>query len=134
MIRVSNIDHINLSVRNLQHSIAFYRDVFGFDIKQDERSGSRPYVIMGLADTAYLALHESQLPGRAGGRRINHWGFVVSDFDAVLQELERKAVNVLYRDRGDGGVIHYPRSRSVYVQDPDGYEIELTSRFGGGLH
>ena len=39
MIPVSNIDHINLSVRNLQHSIAFYRDVFGFDIKQDERSG-----------------------------------------------------------------------------------------------
>ena len=44
-------------------------------------------------------------------------------------------VPVLYDDDddGDGGIIRYPRSRSLYVQDPDGNEIELTSAFGGGL-
>jgi catechol 2,3-dioxygenase-like lactoylglutathione lyase family enzyme len=42
-------------------------------------------------------------------------------------------VPVLYTERWRDGVVEYPQSRSVYVADPDGNEIELTSAFGGGL-
>ena len=65
--------------------------------------------------------------------RINHWGFVVDDFDALCRKLDAPGVDVLYRTEGGDGIFVYPRSRSLYVADPDGNEIELTSRFGGGL-
>ena len=81
----------------------------------------------------YLALHERKEPTTAAGGRINHWGFVVEDFDKLSARLDRYDIPVLYRENGSDGIIEYPHSRSVYVADPDGTEIELTSRFGGGL-
>ncbi len=78
MVSIQGIDHINLDVRDLEASIRFYRNVLGFSIKEDERDRTRPYVIVGVEDTAYLALHQSRKPALAGGRRINHWGLVTS--------------------------------------------------------
>ncbi len=143
MIDIEAIDHISLSVSDLARSVAFYRELFGLDIKEDRRDAERPWVIVGKAGVGYLALHQRTAPGREDERRrangqlrqgrINHWGFVVGDFDALAGRLAAAGVEVLYRGNGDDGVIRYPRSRSLYVADPDGNEIELTSRFGGGL-
>ncbi len=143
MIPIQAIDHINLSVRDVTRSAAFYQSVFGLELREDRRDAARPYVIVGRPDVGYLALHqqagpivedERRVPGGAIRRdRINHWGFVVEDFDALPGALEQAGVEVLYRDNGAGGIVHYPRSRSLYVADPDGNEIELTSSFGGGL-
>jgi catechol 2,3-dioxygenase-like lactoylglutathione lyase family enzyme len=143
MIPVQAIDHINLSVRDVTRSADFYRRVFGLEVREDRRDAERPYVIVGRPDVGYLALHEQRAPilederRVAGGPirrdRINHWGFVVEGFDGLRDALERAGVEVLYRDNGADGIVHYPRSRSLYVADPDGNEIELTSTFGGGL-
>ena len=132
MINVNAIDHINLSVSDLDRSIHFYDQVFGLQIREDRRLDERPYAIVGRAGTGFLALHESSGPAAVRGR-INHWGFVVDDFDGLGERLAALGVEVLYRRDGGDGVIEYPRSRSVYIADPDGNEIELTSRFGGGL-
>ena len=130
---ISAIDHLNLNVANLERSIDFYQRAFGMEIREDRRNDEKPYVIVGKAGVAYVALHERETrPGEAAGR-INHWGFVVDDFDALSARLERCNIAVLYRRDGFDGVFEYPHSRSVYVADPDGTEIELTSRFGGGL-
>jgi lactoylglutathione lyase len=32
-----------------------------------------------------------------------------------------------------GGSVQWPKSRSVYISDPNGYEIELAEIWGGGL-
>ena len=133
MISVNAIDHLNLTVSDLDASIDFYRRLFGFDIAEDSRGDSRPYVIMGRAGVGFVALHQQSDAGPAEGGRINHWGFVVDDFDAVPARLEALGVGALYTDRWPGGVVEYPRSRSLYVADPDGNEIELTSAFGGAL-
>ena len=90
-------------------------------------------IILGRAGTAWLALHQQTGEQLAGSGRINHWGFVVADFDTLQDRLESMGVPVLYTERWRDGVVEYPQSRSVYVADPDGNEIELTSAFGGGL-
>ena len=132
-IAIKAIDHINLTVSNLERSVAFYRRAFGLEIREDGRDRERPFVIVGRAGVGYLALHLGQDRASLAGGRINHWGFVVEDFDKLSARLDRYDIPVLYRDDGSDGVIEYPHSRSVYVADPDGTEIELTSRFGGGL-
>ena len=131
-IGVKAIDHINLTVSNLERSAEFYQRAFGLEIREDGRDRDRPYVIVGKAGVGYLALHERSETTTAAGR-ISHWGFVVEDFEGLSAHLDRYDIPVLYRENGSDGVIEYPHSRSVYVADPDGTEIELTSRFGGGL-
>jgi catechol 2,3-dioxygenase-like lactoylglutathione lyase family enzyme len=133
MIEVSGIDHINLSVRDLPRSIAFYTETFGLELKEDGRSRDRPFVIVGRPGVAYLALHESEDAGAARHPAINHWGFVVGNLDTVLDRLEAEGVKVQFTGDYPRGVIEYPRSRSVYVEDPDGHQIELAEVFGGGL-
>jgi len=58
---------------------------------------------------------------------------VVGDLDPVLDRLEADGVTIQFTDEYPRGVIEYPRSRSVYVEDPDGHQIELAEVFGGGL-
>jgi len=133
MIKVNAIDHLNITVSDLQAAIDFYGRLFGFRIAEDCRGDDRPYVIMGKAGVGWLALHSQGREDPPEGGRINHWGFVVDDFDGLTERLESLGVAPLYTDRWPGGVVGYPRSRSLYVADPDGNEIELTSHFGGGL-
>lgn len=33
----------------------------------------------------------------------------------------------------NGGEVHYPKSRSLYIEDPSGNAIELSESFAGGL-
>ena len=59
---------------------------------------------------------------------IAHFGFYVSNFNAVLEKCTMLGVQVLY-----GGIVEWEKSKSVYVLDPNGYEIELSKISGGGL-
>lgn len=133
MIRVNAIDHLNITVSDLNASIEFYGRLFGFEVAEDCRDDQRPYVIMGRPGVGWLALHAQANGGPPEGGRINHWGFVVEDFDRLQGRLDSLGADVLYKERWPGGIVEYPRSRSLYVADPDGNEIELTSEFGGAL-
>lgn len=132
-IQVQGIDHINMAVRDLDRSIDFYRDTFGFDIREDGRGRTQaPFVILGLGQRVFLALHLEARTALPDQPFIGHWGFVVGDIDAVRQRLQELNVVWLYPERNDGLIV-YPQSRSTYICDPDGHEIELTEKFGGGL-
>ena len=47
MIPIESIDHINLTVRDVDRSADFYTGVFGLAIREDRRDADRPYVIVG---------------------------------------------------------------------------------------
>jgi len=134
MIRVSAIDHVNLQVSDLEASIDFYRRVFGFRVLEDgRRSAPGGWAIVGLPGAVYLALGVTKDPSPAQGKRIVHFGLVIEDASSTLEQLEKERVTVVPRGPGGSGILPYPRSESIYIKDPDGHEIELTTRFGGGL-
>ncbi len=133
-IRIKGIDHVNISVSDLERAMAFYESVFGFRLVEDGRSRAEaPFVIMSAGGRAFLALHESNRVAAPSRPFINHWGFVVGDIDLVRRKLADHQVHVQDKDSESGGVRNWPRSRSIYVNDPDGHEIELAEVFGGGL-
>lgn len=128
-VRVQAIDHLNLSVSHLERSIDFYGSVFGFEVREDHRRDEQPWAILGTQGRAYLALYENRQMQRADNRSIHHWGFVVGRLEPVIERIARFGVPV------EGARIYrWRRSRSAYVRDPDGHEIELVERFGGGLN
>lgn len=127
-IDVQGIDHINISVRDLERSLRFYRDLFGFEIVKDGRERkNRPYIILSNGGRAFLALHENAATREPEQPFINHWGFATGDLDEVRRKLRDAGVGV------EGDRMHeWEHSRSLYIRDPDGHEIELAEVFGGG--
>lgn len=129
-INPQGIDHLNLQVHDLTASIAFYQKLFGFAVVENHRSDPEPWVILSASGHAFLALYEDPNCEIGSGGGFNHFGLVVGDIDAALETLAGHGVKPKLYD--GQAVIEYPRSRSIYIRDPSGYEIELVENFGGG--
>lgn len=123
------MEHVNLTVSDLDRSIAFYCEVLGFEIRwQGASSSGRRAAHVGNADT-YLALFEAAQPGRAppdyGAVGPNHFGLVVDDLEAVRVRLAAAGVTPHLEDDYDPGV-------RLYFYDPDGMEVELVQYADAG--
>lgn len=123
----TSIDHVNMKVKNLIDSIEFYCNLFGFEIKQEENPNKTdvPSKIIGN-DSIKLCLYEVPEMSPEGG--IAHFGFHIANFDEVITKCSDQGVQILY-----GGEVDWEKSKSVYIVDPNGYEIELSEISGGGL-
>jgi len=123
----TTIDHVNMKVKNLEETFEFYHDLFGFQIKQETNPNKSdvPSIIIGN-DSIKLCLYEVPDMKPEGG--IAHFGFHISNFNDILNKCKELGVNVLY-----GGTVDWEKSKSVYIVDPSGYEIELSEISGGGL-
>lgn len=132
------VDHINMFVRNLEESIDFYQRVFGTDgeIKDSgERKGIR-WVIIGVPNKFYFCLYEWPHPEtiyETDALHINHIGFYVQDFDETVRRIEQLNVQVQYRAQPISWHNRNGISRSLYIEDPNGYKIEFSEKLGGGL-
>ncbi len=137
LLPISGIDHINMCVTNLEQSITFYRDVFGFAIKEDHRDLEEfPWVTLGLPHVAYLVLYETSKAKTTRDMRIIHFGFALQpgqQIDDVLARVMQAGIKTRTDKHGKPYLIHYAKSSSIYLSDPDGYEIDVSIRFGGGL-
>jgi len=127
VLKARMIDHVNMKVKNLDESVEFYKNLFGFVIKQEENQNKidAPSKIIGN-DSIKLCLYEVPNMSPEGG--IAHFGFNVENFDEVISKCEELGVEILY-----DGVINWEKSKSIYIVDPSGYELELGEVSGGGL-
>jgi lactoylglutathione lyase len=120
----ARVDHLALNVADVEASTAFYHDVFGF---RQIPSG---------ATTRWLDLGGFQLH-LVGGRtdpvqspKAVHFAISVNDLEAVAVRLS--AGGHVWGDyAGQAGVFYTGRTdgvRQLFVQDPDGYWIEVNDR------
>ncbi|MBV9486646.1 MAG: VOC family protein [Frankiaceae bacterium] len=130
-MEVKELGHLVLYVRDLERSARFYRDVLGWRPIVDGSTSPVRAPIAAFSAPSNRTHHELLLievgsdaapipPGRRVG--MYHFGLKVGDSDDELREavrtLEANAVPVL--GASDHGVTH-----SLYIEDPDGNEIEL---------
>ncbi len=127
-LKAISMDHVNMNVKNLTQSVEFYKNLFGFEIRKADNSPNKldaPSQIIGN-DSIKLCLYEDPQMSTGGG--IAHFGFHVENFDQIMDKCKELNVEVLY-----GGPVEFEKSRSVYIKDPSGYDIELSEVSGGGL-
>lgn len=108
-----SVHHLLLEAQDLDASVAFYTDVLGFRVRkrEDFRDGRRLVVThQGLALTE---------GGSGASGVLQHLCFTARDVDG-LAERARAAGHTIVRGPGPG-----PYGHTVYVEDPDGNEIEL---------
>ena len=129
MLNVNGLDHLNLNVINLDKTVEWYSELFGFKVKEaGVSSKGNPYKIIGKSGVLYMALYENG-HDEVDANPLNHIGFNLENFDESIKVLKQKGIKLGY-----AGVIQYPESKSAYITDPNGLEIELSSNFGGGLN
>ena len=130
-VDAERLDHINISVRDLDVSAGFYAALFGLELREQGISGGTRWCIIGAPNRFYLCLAEVHCAEafEPQGIHINHVGFVVDDIEETVRRIHQLGLRL----EGNDAIVDWPRSRSAYVKDPDGILIEITNRFGGGL-
>ena len=119
------IDHLNLDVKNLDQTVEFYKKLFGFNVlKEQPEENSK---IIGN-EHVKLCLYQKNEFDHFEKNGFNHFGFHIKNFEDVIKKCTEHDIELYY-----GGTIEWERSSSIYIKDPNGYEIELAKVFGGGL-
>jgi catechol 2,3-dioxygenase-like lactoylglutathione lyase family enzyme len=141
---IGAIHHTGLTVRDLDRSVTFYRDVLGCSvIMEQEKVGGYLAEIVGYPDTSIRMAHlydpagrlvvelfeyraPQPLPADLEPRRIGnaHLCFVVADLAAVYQRLVDQGVETFTPPVPiDTGV--NAGGSGLYLRDPDGITLEL---------
>ena len=131
MLKVTGLDHLNMNVKDIEITTEFYTKYFGFKVVEDAISHKgNPFRIIGVPGKIYLALYRSdnpQLTSQSG--HINHFGFHIEDFPKALNYIKENQIELGY----GSGITDHQNSKSIYIVDPNGYEIELSEKFGAHL-
>jgi len=127
-LTVTGLDHFVLRVRDLDRSVAFYRDVLGLPIEclEEYRAGTRPFIsarVGGqLIDLVPDPTYESN--GPLGGF-LHLCVRVAGELERdVLPRLRTQSVEVI-EDQPMVRLGATGYGLSIYVRDPDGYVVEL---------
>jgi catechol 2,3-dioxygenase len=124
-MEIKELGHVVLYVRNLERSRHFYRDVLGWKEVGDAFAGKAAAFSSGRTHHELLLIEvgEDATP-IPSGRRVGmyHFGLKVGETDDELREALAacQAAGVQIVGASDHTVTH-----SLYIQDPDGNEIEL---------
>ena len=121
-MQLRRLDHVSINVRDRTAAIAWYRDTFGLAQRNEPTDDSEP-VFMGAFGTC-IALFQSKVesPPRAPeSSGLRHVAFELSA--EGLEEARRRLTEtgVAFRPEDHGNAL------SLYVPDPDGNVIELTT-------
>jgi predicted enzyme related to lactoylglutathione lyase len=140
------LDHISFQVSDYRRSAAFYRDLMGWTIRNDNgtsqatlningiggiiiRNGRAPNAqAAGAASSAAATAAPPAAAAQGGGRAnrppltgvINHisWGVQPWDTDKVKAELEKRGLNPRPDMVGEN-------FKSFHVYDPDGWDLQI---------
>ena len=121
------LDHINLTVENLDKSLEWYEKLFGFEtVEQYVRDNGKRFAVL-QADDVLLCITE--YPGRKSAEDnpsdeeyafIYHFGLRIENPEDWKDKVNEYKVPLRF-----GGPIRYPHSTSWYIRDPSGHEIEV---------
>ena len=122
--------HTRIRVSDLDRSIRFYEDYLGFRVvSRTDRSPAGNHIahleLPGNAHTIEFTWsedYEVSVP-----EDLMHFAIAVPDLIACCDDLERRGIEIW----PDGWREKFPVGRKMaFIDDPDGYEIELLEREG----
>ena len=115
MIVIESINHMGLTVSNLENSIKFYKELFDFEVVE---SNSRQAFIK--EGDILIGLYEEE-DYKSQEDTKNRISFFIDedDFEDALEELRENDIPIIY------GPENIRKGQSLVFLDPDGNQIEL---------
>lgn len=123
--------HIMLRVADLQRSIDFYETQLGMRIvrREDHHQGRFTLAFLGYgaeeAETVLELTHNWDGRDYTHGTAFGHLALGVGDVYAAVQRLADSGVRVT---RPPGPLVGRDSEIIAFIEDPDGYKIELIER------
>jgi glyoxylase I family protein len=121
-IRVRTLNHVSISVADVDRSVEFYQRIFGMSVKSREGTAGNP-----VAGGGGLVVNLAPGPGpefigiyHADKADIGHFCLGVENFNAdqTLKVLTDRGVKARMRRRGE--------SKEIFLTDPDNISVQLT--------
>lgn len=113
---MQKIDHINVTVNNLEDSIKFYEDVLGFKLLERFKGGME-FVFMTDGTTTYELIE-------GNGGSFDHIAYVSDDIEVDYQKYEKHATSTI-------GYIPYLFKNGVkyfFIKGASGEKIEFIQK------
>jgi methylmalonyl-CoA/ethylmalonyl-CoA epimerase len=133
-MKIKQIDHIGIAVKNIEQAGKFYRDILGLEIEGTENVADQKVNVAFLPITdSELELLESTDPEGpvskfidSRGEGIQHIAFRVENIDEALKELKSKGIRLIDEEPrlGAGGA----RIAFIHPKESGGVLVELCER------
>ncbi|MEO1797544.1 MAG: VOC family protein [Pseudomonadota bacterium] len=119
----TRVGHIHLKVSDLERSIAFYRDVLGFELQQ--RYGPSAAFLSAGGYHHHIGLNTWQSRGGSPAPKGHPGLFHVAFVYPTRADLGRALAQVLEAGIPLTGAADHGASQAIYFDDPDGNGIEI---------
>ena len=122
MFTLERIDHVALSSTDVERSVRWYMDVLGFERRHDGLWNGVP-VFIGKGDiaVAIFPVNGNRQEREEPAPKLLHFAMRADrkNFGSAQDGLTSAGIPFEFQDHG---IAH-----SIYLRDPDGHEIEITT-------
>jgi catechol 2,3-dioxygenase-like lactoylglutathione lyase family enzyme len=121
---LEGIDHVALSVCDVDRAAQWYIDVLGFERRhQGMWDGIPTFIAKGITAIALFPVRSRERSSSSALAEIRmlHLAFRADrkNFLTAQEELKRRGIKFEFED--------HEISHSIYFRDPDGHELEITT-------
>src|SRR6267143_6015489 len=123
-MQLEGIDHVAMSVRDVEATAKWYIDVLGFE-RRHEGMWDGSHVFIGTGTTSLALFPAASNPRSTSATRADvrmlHLAFRASrkSFLTAQEESKQRGIQFEFQD--------HEISHSIYFRDPDGHELEITT-------
>jgi lactoylglutathione lyase len=118
---MSYLDHCGVYVKDLENSLAFYKEIFGWKEKTRWTSGEAKIAVLDMGKGLMELVQRPGSPGAPPGGNWTHLAIHVNDFTDKVRKLEEKGLELRKVIMGEGAHI-------AFFKDPDGHTIEIMEK------
>ena len=118
---MTHLDHIGIYVGDLERSLNFYSEVFGFPEHQRFSKGESKMAVLDIGKGLLEIIQRPDAPAEAPKGRWSHIAFHIDDYDGLVSKLEGMGLQLRRVTLDDG-------SRIAFFKDPDGHDIEIMEK------
>ena len=128
-MKVKKLLHTRMRVSDMDQTIAFYRDVLGLEVLERKTSPRGSHLAFLRVSNSDELIELCSFPP-SGPVKVQedlvHLAFQVDSLEETIAALNEKGVRIT-----DGPTTTSSGSRFVFIDAPDGYEVELIERPAG---
>lgn len=118
---MSYLDHCGVYVKDLEQSLIFYKDVFGWKEKTRFGSGEAKIAVLDMGKGLLELVQRPGSPGTPPSGNWTHLAIHVENWDVKVKKLEEKGIELRKVTMGDG-------SHIAFFKDPNGHTVEIMEK------
>ena len=129
MMQVKKLLHTRMRVSDMDQTIRFYTEILGLDVLERKTSPRGSHLAFLKVPHSDELIELCSFPP-SGPVKVQadlvHLAFQVESLDDTIRALTAKGVKIT-----DGPTVTSSGSRFIFIDAPDGYEVELIERTPG---